>query len=93
MYDKDKLNKIKQQQEEWEGNHLSEYISRFPERKEEFITTSSEPINPQQANICKNIVIVKFKNEQTEYLDQMKLTKSTGGIINTGISSIDNLNK
>jgi methylmalonyl-CoA mutase N-terminal domain/subunit len=44
MYDKDKLNKIKKQQEEWEGNHLSEYISRFPERKEEFITTSSEPV-------------------------------------------------
>ena len=44
MFDKDKLKKIKQQHEDWEKNHLSSYIARNPESKEEFITTSSEPI-------------------------------------------------
>jgi methylmalonyl-CoA mutase N-terminal domain/subunit len=44
MFDQDKLKKIKQQHENWVQNHLSSYIERFPESKEEFITTSSEPI-------------------------------------------------
>jgi methylmalonyl-CoA mutase N-terminal domain/subunit len=38
-------NEFKQKIESWENSTLRDYLSRFPERKEEFITTSSEPIN------------------------------------------------
>jgi methylmalonyl-CoA mutase N-terminal domain/subunit len=38
-------NEFKQKLEEWEKSTLQEYLSHFPERKEAFITTSSEPIN------------------------------------------------
>jgi methylmalonyl-CoA mutase N-terminal domain/subunit len=38
-------NEFKQKLEEWEKSTLQDYLSRFPERKESFITTSSEPIN------------------------------------------------
>ncbi|MCP4428337.1 MAG: methylmalonyl-CoA mutase family protein [Chloroflexi bacterium] len=44
MYDKDKLNQIAQEKEEWEKTTLHKSTSRFPERKESFLTTSSEPI-------------------------------------------------
>jgi methylmalonyl-CoA mutase N-terminal domain/subunit len=44
MFDKEKLEKIKQQHKAWSENHLASYIARFPERQKHFITTSSEPI-------------------------------------------------
>jgi methylmalonyl-CoA mutase N-terminal domain/subunit len=37
-------NEFKKKLEDWETSTLQEYLSRFPERKEDFITTSSEPI-------------------------------------------------
>ncbi len=44
MYDQDKLNQIAQKKEQWEKGTLHKSVSRFPERKEQFLTTSSEPI-------------------------------------------------
>jgi len=38
-------NEFKEKLEEWEKSTLQEYLSHSPERKETFITTSSEPIN------------------------------------------------
>ena len=45
MYDPKSVSRLKQSLEQWKKNTLKKSISRFPERKEEFITTSSEPIN------------------------------------------------
>jgi methylmalonyl-CoA mutase, N-terminal domain len=44
MYDKEKLAELQQQQEKWEETTLQRSQARFPERKERFLTTSSEPI-------------------------------------------------
>ena len=44
MYDKEKLAKLAQNQDKWEETTLHRSTSRFPERKEQFLTTSSEPI-------------------------------------------------
>ena len=44
MYDRKKLDELHQQQHHWEENTLKPTLDRFPERKDEFITTSSEPI-------------------------------------------------
>lgn len=44
MYDKEKLAQLQQQQDKWEETTLQHTIGRFPERKERFLTTSSEPI-------------------------------------------------
>jgi methylmalonyl-CoA mutase, N-terminal domain len=44
MYDKDKLAELQQQQEKWEETTLQRSQVRFPERKERFLTTSSELI-------------------------------------------------
>ncbi len=44
MYDKKKLAELANYQDKWEETTLHKAISRFPERKEQFITTSSEPI-------------------------------------------------
>ena len=44
MYDKKKLEKLQKQQEKWEKADLQKYLSQSPERKDVFITTSSEPI-------------------------------------------------
>jgi methylmalonyl-CoA mutase, N-terminal domain len=44
MYDKEKLAELQQQQEKWEETTLQRSQVRFPERKERFLTTSSEPI-------------------------------------------------
>ncbi|MCP4420329.1 MAG: methylmalonyl-CoA mutase family protein [Chloroflexi bacterium] len=44
MYDKMKLNKLAKHQDKWEDTTLYKSTSRFPERKKQFITTSSEPI-------------------------------------------------
>jgi methylmalonyl-CoA mutase N-terminal domain/subunit len=45
MYDKEKLKHLRQSQEKWEETTLHQSTSLFPERKDEFITESSEPIN------------------------------------------------
>ena len=44
MYDKQKLAELAENQDKWEETTLHKTLSRFPERKEQFITTSSEPI-------------------------------------------------
>ena len=44
MYDKEKLAQLAQNQDKWEETTLHKSTSRFPERKEQFLTTSSEPI-------------------------------------------------
>ncbi len=44
MYDKEKLAKLAQNRDKWEETTLHKSTSRFPERKEQFLTTSSEPI-------------------------------------------------
>ena len=44
MYDHDKLDQLRQAVEKWEETTLQQSLSRLPERREEFITTSSEPI-------------------------------------------------
>ncbi len=36
--------KIKEKREEWENNRLKEVLERYPERKEEFETSSGEPL-------------------------------------------------
>ncbi|GAB4429455.1 MAG: methylmalonyl-CoA mutase family protein [Anaerolineales bacterium] len=45
MYDKKKLDQLKDSLEKWEETTLQKTISSYPERQDEFITTSSEPIN------------------------------------------------
>jgi len=44
MYDPKILSELQQSQKNWEKNTLTPALSRFPERQDEFITTSSEPI-------------------------------------------------
>jgi methylmalonyl-CoA mutase N-terminal domain/subunit len=44
MYDKKKLAELADYQDKWEETTLQKSLSRFPERKKQFITTSSEPI-------------------------------------------------
>ncbi len=45
MYDKKKLAELKDSLGEWEETSLQKTIGAYPERRDEFITTSSEPIN------------------------------------------------
>ncbi len=45
MYDKQKLEELKSQLENWEKTTLSKALNSLPERKEEFITTSSDVVN------------------------------------------------
>ena len=44
MYDPKKLAEIRQLKDHWEEQTLQPTLSRFPERQDDFITTSSEPI-------------------------------------------------
>jgi len=44
MYERKKLDQLEQANHEWEENSLKKTLNRFPERQEQFITTSSEPI-------------------------------------------------
>ncbi len=44
MYDKKKLDELKQSLEAWESASLKKTLASMPERQDEFITTSSEPI-------------------------------------------------
>ena len=45
MYDPKKLEELHQALSRWEKHHLQPTLDRFPERRDEFITTSSEPIH------------------------------------------------
>jgi methylmalonyl-CoA mutase, N-terminal domain len=45
MYDKNKLDELKKSLSKWEDSSLKKALSQLPERADEFITTSSEPIN------------------------------------------------
>jgi methylmalonyl-CoA mutase N-terminal domain/subunit len=45
MYDKQKLEELKRDVERWEQTTLSKSLNSLPERKDEFLTTSSEPVN------------------------------------------------
>ncbi len=45
MYDKNKLDELKKSLSKWEETSLKKALSQLPERTDEFITTSSEPIN------------------------------------------------
>ncbi len=45
MYDRKKLEQLRQSQEKWEETTLHQSTTRFPERRDEFITTSSEPVD------------------------------------------------
>ncbi|MBN2118454.1 MAG: methylmalonyl-CoA mutase family protein [Anaerolineales bacterium] len=45
MYDKKKLDELRDSLEKWEETSLKKALSSLPERTDEFITTSSEPIN------------------------------------------------
>ena len=44
MYDPKKTEKLKESLAKWEDGMLKASISRFPERQDRFITTSSEEI-------------------------------------------------
>jgi methylmalonyl-CoA mutase N-terminal domain/subunit len=44
MYDREKLEELRQALEKWEETKLQQTQARFPERRDQFITTSSEPI-------------------------------------------------
>jgi len=44
MFNDQDMTQLKKQQAHWEGETLGKTLSRFPERQDEFITTSSEPI-------------------------------------------------
>jgi methylmalonyl-CoA mutase N-terminal domain/subunit len=45
MYDPKKLDELKRSVENWEENTVQKALKSLPERSDEFITTSSEPIN------------------------------------------------
>jgi methylmalonyl-CoA mutase N-terminal domain/subunit len=44
MYDPQEIEKLRQSLLEWQENKLKDTLERMPERQEQFITTSSEPI-------------------------------------------------
>ena len=44
MFDSQKLQRIQQGKKKWEQDTLQPTLDRFPERQDQFITTSSEPI-------------------------------------------------
>lgn len=45
MYDKKQMDELKNSLDQWEETSLSKALASLPERADEFITTSSEPIN------------------------------------------------
>ena len=45
MYDPKKLENLRQEMEKWEETTLHQNLSRLPERRDKFITASSEPID------------------------------------------------
>jgi methylmalonyl-CoA mutase N-terminal domain/subunit len=44
MFNKEKLNEIREEQDNWEETTLQKTLNRFPERRDTFITTSSAPV-------------------------------------------------
>jgi len=56
MYDKEELEKIKHKQESWENNQVKKVISKFPERKETFMTSSEIKVKNiyTPLDICNN---------------------------------------
>ncbi len=44
MFDREKLEQLRQAHEKWAGESLPRSLSALPERQDEFITTSSEPV-------------------------------------------------
>ncbi|HSF79974.1 MAG TPA: methylmalonyl-CoA mutase family protein [Anaerolineales bacterium] len=44
MYDRQKLEQLREESEKWEEINLQKSLAHMPERKNEFITTSSEPV-------------------------------------------------
>ncbi len=44
MYDDEELERLRQALEQWEENSLKRTLAAMPERQDEFLTTSSEPI-------------------------------------------------
>ncbi|MFW5940506.1 MAG: acyl-CoA mutase large subunit family protein [Chloroflexota bacterium] len=44
MYDKEKLAQLAEDREKWEETTLQQTLARFPERREEFRTTSNHPV-------------------------------------------------
>ncbi|HLE14929.1 MAG TPA: methylmalonyl-CoA mutase family protein [Anaerolineales bacterium] len=44
MYDRKKLDELRQALEKWEETSLQQSLARLPEREQRFITTSSEPV-------------------------------------------------
>ncbi len=44
MYDRQKLDQLRQVVEKWEETTLQQNLARMPERRDQFITTSSEPV-------------------------------------------------
>jgi methylmalonyl-CoA mutase N-terminal domain/subunit len=45
MYDQENLDEIRQARQKWEDSALARAQAQFAERKERFVTTSSEPVN------------------------------------------------
>ncbi|MDF1499119.1 MAG: methylmalonyl-CoA mutase family protein [Anaerolineales bacterium] len=45
MFDQGQLKALREALEEWEATTLKDSLARQPERRDEFITTSSEPVN------------------------------------------------
>ncbi|MDX1686520.1 MAG: methylmalonyl-CoA mutase family protein, partial [Candidatus Promineifilaceae bacterium] len=45
MYDKEKLAEIAEKADKWEETTLQQTLARFPERREQFLTTSSERVD------------------------------------------------
>src|SRR3990172_6639338 len=44
MYDRKKIEELRQEIEKWEETNLQKTLARLPERRDEFITPSSEPV-------------------------------------------------
>ena len=44
MYDREQLDRLRQELDRWEETALQQSMARLPEQKDQFITTSSEPI-------------------------------------------------
>ena len=45
MYDSKRLAVLKESLKHWESTHLKSSLVSLPERRESFLTTSSEPVN------------------------------------------------
>jgi methylmalonyl-CoA mutase, N-terminal domain len=64
MYDRQKLEQIKQAMEKWEETTLQRSMAQMPERKKKYMTTSSESINR---------LYTPLDIQEIEYLDDLGL--------------------